>query len=124
MALTIPFDSIIHGNLFDTLLPDFVLGFAFFTSVIYAVLSRRFGQQRPAVVMSAALGLALAVGLVWWEYVNGFSIKHLGPIAAGFAVIILGGVLYQALRQAGGSLAGAGIARGGCLLVGWTRGFA
>ena len=117
-------NRLIHGDLFNTLLPDFVLGFVFFTSVIYAVLSRRFGQQRPAVAMSAALGMALTIGLVWWEYVNDFSIKNLGSIAAGFAVIVLGGVLYQAIRHVGGSWSGAAIAIGACLLVGWTLGFA
>ncbi len=124
MALTISFARLIHGDLFNTLLPDFVLGFVFFSSVIYAVLSRRFGQQRPAVAMSAALGMALTIGLVWWEYVNDFSIKNLGSIAAGFAVIVLGGVLYQAIRHVGGTWSGAAIAIGACLLVGGTLGFA
>ena len=62
LATEVEFDSL--GDLFDTVLPDFVLSFAFFTSVIYAVLGRRFGQQRPAVAMSAALGMALSIGLV------------------------------------------------------------
>ena len=90
--------------------------------MIYAVLSKRFGQQRPAVAMSAALGMALAVGLVWWESVNGYSIRNLGPIAVGFAIIILAGVLYQAIRGAGGNWAGAGIALGVSLLIGWAVG--
>ncbi|MBN1489898.1 MAG: hypothetical protein JXA69_08275 [Phycisphaerae bacterium] len=107
---------------FDSFLPDFLLAFAFFTSVVYAVLSRRFEQQRPAVAMSAALGLALAGGLVWWEQVNGYSVLSLGPIAAGFAVIILAGVMYQAIKGIGGSWAGAGIALGASLIVGWTLG--
>lgn len=122
MAFANPFSSFAFGDLFDTVLPDFVLAFAFFTAVIYAVLSRRFGQQRPAVVMSAALGMVLSVGLVWWEYDHGLSIRNLGPVAVGFAVIILAGVMYQAIRNTGGSWAGAGIALGASVLVGWLLG--
>jgi len=122
MPLPNPFASFALGDLFDTVLPDFVLAFAFFTSIVYAVLSRRFGEQRPAVAMSAALGGTLAIGLVWWEYTNDLSIRKLGPIAVGFAILILGGVIYQAVRGAGGSWAGAGIALGATLLVGWTLG--
>lgn len=122
MLLLNPFTSFALGDLFDTVLPDFVLAFAFFTSIVYAVLSKRFGEQRPAVAMSAALGGALAIGLVWWEYTNDLSIRDLGPIAVGFAILILGGVIYQAIKGAGGSWAGAGIALGASLLVGWTLG--
>ena len=122
MSLPNPFHYFALGGLFDTVLPDFALAFAFFTSVIYAVLGRRFGQQRPAVAMSAALGGALSIGLVWWEYQNGLSIRNLGPIAVGFAILILGGVMYQSIKGIGGGWAGAGIALGASLLVGWTLG--
>ena len=122
MPLSNPFHHFALGDLFDTVLPDFVLAFAFFTSLIYAVLGRRLGQQRPAVAMSAALGGALSIGLVWWEYQNGLSIRNLGPIAVGFAILILGGVMYQSIKGIGGSWAGAGIALGASLLVGWTLG--
>ena len=101
----------------ESYLPDFVLAFAFFTALAYAVLAKRFERQRPAVAMSAALGLALAAGLVWWERSNGFSIRDLGPIAAGFAIIILAFVMYQSIRQIGGSWAGAGIAMGLSILI-------
>jgi hypothetical protein len=114
--------AILSGELLHTYLPDFVLAFAFFTSVIYAVLGRRFGQQRPAIAMSASLGLALAAGLVWWEQSRGLSIRDLGSVAVGFAIIILAGVMYQAIRQVGGNWAGAGIAFGACALVGWVLG--
>ncbi|MDM8004580.1 MAG: hypothetical protein QUV05_00280 [Phycisphaerae bacterium] len=123
MPLPNPFRYFAFGDLFNTVLPDFVLAFAFFTAIVYAVLGRRFGQQRPAVAMSAALGMALSIGLVSWEYTNNLSIRNLGPIAAGFAVLILGGVIYQSIKGAGGSWAGAGIALGASLLVGWTLGF-
>ena len=101
----------------DNFLPDFVLAFAFFTALAYAVLGKRFEQQRPAIAMSATLGFALSVGLVWWERSNGFSIRDLGPIAVGFAIIILAFVMYQSIRQVGGSWAGAGIALGASVIV-------
>jgi hypothetical protein len=112
-----PFEGLVIGDLFETVLPDFVLAFAFFTSVAYAVLGKRFGQQRPAIAMSATIGFALSVGLVWWERSTGFSIKDLGAIAVGFAVIILALIMYQSIRQVGGSWAGAGIALGASILV-------
>jgi hypothetical protein len=112
-----PFEDLPIGEFFETLLPDFVLGFAFFTSVSYAVLSKRFGEQRPAIAMSATIGFALSVGLVWWEQANGFSIRNLGPVAAGFAIIVLAYVMYRAINKIGGSWAGAGIAIGASMLV-------
>jgi hypothetical protein len=98
-------------------LPDFVLAFAFFTSVVYAVLAKRFEKQRPAIAMSAAFGLALSLGLVWWEQANNFSIKDLGPIALGFAILLLAFVMYQCIRHVGGSWAGAGITIGASILI-------
>lgn len=122
MVYANPFLDFAWGGLFDTVLPDFVLAFAFFTAITYAVLSRRFGQQRPAVAISAALGLALAVGLVWWERTSGLSVRNLGPLAVGFAIIILAGVIYQAIKHVGGSWAGAAIAFGASILIGWLLG--
>ena len=73
MSFDNSFSTLGIGRLFETLLPDFVLAFTFFTALTYAVLGRRFGHQRPAIAMSAAVGLALASGLVWWEHRNGAS---------------------------------------------------
>ena len=117
MRLVNPFEDLGLGQLFETLLPDFVLAFAFFTSVCYAVLGKRFGQQRPAIAMSATFGFALSVGLVWWEQANEFSIRDLGPVAIGFAIIVLALVIYNSIRQVGGSWAGAGIALGATILI-------
>lgn len=104
-------------RLLETSLPDFVLSFAFFTSVVYSVLGKRFDHQRSAITMSASLGLALSFGLIWWEQSTGYSIKNLGPVAVGFALIILAFVMYQSIRKVGGSWAGAGIAMGASLLI-------
>ena len=120
MALIDPFSSLAElpfGQLFESLLPDLILSFAFFTALAYAILGVRFGQQRPAIVMSGALGLALAVGLTWWERQNGLSIRDLGPVAVGFAVILLGMVMFHGIRQTGGTWAGAAIALGASILV-------
>ena len=107
-------------NLYDfieSLVPDFVLAFAFFTSLAYAVLGKRFDQQRPAIVMSASIGFALSIGLVWWERANGLSVKNLGPIAIGFAILVLSFIMYNSIKQIGGSWAGVGITVGACILI-------
>lgn len=110
------------GRLFETLLPDFVLGFAFFTALAHAVLARRFEHARSAIAMSGAIGMALAMGLVWWEHQRGWSVRNLGPVAVGVGVFLLGMLLYQGIRQAGGTWAGAGIALGVSILVAWVVG--
>ncbi len=123
MSLRNPFGQLAIGQLFESLLPDFILAFTFFTALSYSVLGRRFGHERAAVAMAGAIGLALASGLVWWEYANGFSVRNLGPIAIGFAVILLGMIMFQAIRQTGGSWSGALIAFGASLIVAWILGF-
>jgi len=110
------YDLNLH-ELLESLLADFVLAFAFFTSIVYAVLGKRFEKQRPAVAMSAAIGFALSTGLVWWERANDFSIRDLGPIAVGFAILLLAFVMYQSIRQVGGSWAGAGITIGAAIII-------
>ncbi len=104
-------------RLFETALADFVLAFVFFTALSYAVLAKRFGAQRPAAAMSGTLGLALAVGLIWWEQTTGLSIRDLGPIAVGFGVLAAAFTMYQAIRQIGGSWAGAGITLGASIII-------
>ena len=122
MSLSTPIEHVAWREALSMLLPDFVLAFAFFTALCYGVLGPRFRLQRPAIVVSTSLGLALSAGIVWWEYVNALSIKNLGPVAVGFALVILAGVMYQAVRQVGGGWAGAGLALGVSLLVGWSLG--
>ena len=116
-----PFSSLIAFRveaLLDSLLADFLLAATFFTALCFAVLSRRFERQRAAGAMALTLGLALATGLVWWEYDHGFSVRDLGPVAAGFTVIVLSIVMFEAFRRLGGHWAGAGLALGVTLLVG------
>lgn len=73
--------------------------------------------------MSAAVGLALAIGLVWWEQEHNWSVRDLGPVAVGFAVILLGMIMFQGIRHTGGSWAGACLAFGASILVAWVLGF-
>jgi hypothetical protein len=108
------------GSLLDSLLADFLAALVFFTALTYAILGRRFEHQRSAVVMAAALGLALAVGLVWWEQRTGWSMRSLGPVAVGLFLVVLAAVLYQAMRGIGGNWAGAGAALGVTVLIGST----
>jgi len=112
-----PFSGLPIAKLFETLLPDFILAFAFFTALVYGVLAKRFQHQRSAVTVSATAAFALSVGLVWWEQRMGVSIRDLGPFAVGFAIIVLAAVMYHAIRQVGGSWAGIGIALGASLLI-------
>ena len=122
MAPSIVFPVPALSRLFDSLLPDFVLSFAFFTAVSYGVLSKRFGHQRTAATMSAAIGAALATGLLWWEHDHGWSIRDLGPIAILVAILVLSATIYDAIRQVGGSWAGVGITLGLSILVAWVLG--
>lgn len=122
VAWNSPFERILFDGLLDGPLPDFVLAFTFFAALCYAVLGRWFGRERPAAAMSIALGLALAVGLVWWERSAGLSIRNLGPVAVGLALIVLAGVIYAATQRVGGNWAGVGIAFGACLLIGLLLG--
>ena len=106
MSYSNPLEYLALGDWLDSFVPDFVLAFAFFTALIYAALGRRMGMQRPAIAVSAALGAALSAGLVWWEQANGLSIRNLGPIAVGFALIVLAGVIHQSIRHMGGNWPG------------------
>lgn len=104
-------------ELLESLIPDFVLGFAFFTSISYAVLAKRFEHQRAAIAMSTAIGFALAIGVLWWERANNLSIKNLGPIAIGFAIIVLAFVMFNSIKQIGGSWSGAAVTIGVTVII-------
>lgn len=122
MALTDALINLPFYPFFESVVPDLLLGFAFFAALCYAVLGRHFGQQRPAAAMSAALGLALAMGLVWWEAANHVSVRNLGPLALGLLVVVFAGVVFQAVRHVGGGWAGGGFAVALALFMGWLLG--
>ena len=112
-----PFSRLAIDRMFDMLLPDLLIALVFFTALIYTVLSKHFGRQRTAVAMSAAMGLALATGLVWWENQRGWSVRQLGPVAVTLLIVMLAGVVYRAVGRIGGFWAGAGIALGLSMLI-------
>jgi hypothetical protein len=49
MSFDNPFYSLAWGSPFDSLLPDFMLAFAFFAAVIYAAILRRFERRCDAI---------------------------------------------------------------------------
>lgn len=104
-------------SLFESVMADFLLAFTFFTALCYAILSKRFGTQRSTAAMSATIGFAFSVGLIWWERATGFSIRDLGPVAVSFAVMAVAFVMYQAIRQIGSSWSGAAITLGVSILI-------
>jgi hypothetical protein len=112
-----PLAGTVLEGLFESIVPDLLLAFTFFTAAAYAVLGRQFGRERPAAAMSVALGAALAIGLVWWEQANDVSIRDLGPVAVGFAVLMLAAVVYAAVHRVGGNWAGVAAAGGTALLI-------
>ena len=122
MAFGNPILDFFSFDFLHSLLPDFIIAFAFFTALVFGVVGRRMGPGRPAIAVSAAMGLALSIGLVWWEMQTGISVRDLGPFAVGFAIMILAGVMFQAIRHIGGGWAGGMIALGASLLVGSIAG--
>jgi hypothetical protein len=110
-----------RGTLLHEFFPDFVLAVAFFTALCFAALSDRF-SKRSAAVASLAVGVALSTGLVWWEAQHGYSIRSLGPIAVGFALLLLAAVMYRAINAIGGTIAGLSFTFGVSILIGWVLG--
>lgn len=106
----------------DSVFVDFTLAFTFFTALCFAILSRHFGRQRSAAAMSVALGLGLSIGLMWWESEHGFSVRDLGPLGMGLIVVVLAGVVFQAIRQVGGGWSGVGVAVGVAVGIAWLAG--
>lgn len=56
--------------------------------------------------------------MVAWEINSGWRIADLGPIAAGFALIIIAAVVYYAMQKVGGRWAGVLTALGAAALIG------
>jgi len=103
---------------------DLGIGLVFFTALSFAVLGRRFEHKRSAAAVSAAMGLALSIGLVAWEIRSGYRLADLGTIAAGFGLVMIALVIYHAMRRVGGHWAGALTALGASLLIGQVVGLA
>ncbi|AQT68735.1 hypothetical protein STSP2_01907 [Anaerohalosphaera lusitana] len=106
----------------DSLWTDFVISFTLFTSVCYAVLSRRLNHHRPAAAASTAIGLALSLSLTFWQSANNFSLADLGPLAVSFAAVVIAVVIFGVFRQVVGSLPAAMLSFGVCLVTALSPG--
>ena len=51
-------------DLFEAAFADFVLAFAFFTALFYAMLAKRIEHQRSAIVISGVMGFVLSIGFI------------------------------------------------------------
>ena len=105
------------AGLFETHLVDFVLALIFFTALAYGILSPRFGHHRSSIVVSGSVGLALSIGLVWWEQSAKVSVRNLGPVAVVFIILLLATVMFQAIRKVGGAWAAGGVGIGMSLVM-------
>ena len=122
MAFTKLFPIPALERLFDSLLPDLILAFTFFTALTHLALGRQFGRNRAAAAMSVAVGMALSVGLVWWEDRRGYSIRDLGWPALVLAMIAVCVAVFQSARRLGGKGAGSGLALAVLILLLWVLG--
>lgn len=110
------------GPLLDSLLVDFTLAFAFFLALCFAILGRHFERQRSAAAMSVVLALSLSIGLVWWEFMHGLSVRDLGPIALWLILSVLALVVFESIRRVAGLWAGSGIAVATAIMLVWLLG--
>lgn len=122
MVLPAVFAGAALPTFMDSVLVDFTLAFTFFTALCFAILGRRFERERSAAAMSVALGLALSIGLLWSEWEYGISIRDLGPLSLGLIVVVLAGVVFQAIRHVGGGWAAGGFAVTVALFMSWAFG--
>lgn len=79
---------------------DFVLFFALFAGIVHATVGRRF-EGRGGQLVTMALGAALAVGALGFEWAYGINLTALAPAAAGVFLILLGVALFWLFRTLG-----------------------
>jgi len=87
--------------LYSGYLPDFLIAFTFFTSLCLATLHKRFNHHSAETGLAVSLGLALATGLVWWEYEHSLSIRNLGSIGILLAFVVAVIIVYHVLEHLG-----------------------
>jgi hypothetical protein len=86
---------------------DFFIFLCLFISVGKITLGRRFGG-REGKVLSAVVGLVLALSLSLLEYRVGFSIKSFGPFAAGILIFLVGLVIFYLVKSFGAGTVSSG----------------
>lgn len=106
-----PFEQLAIGELFETLLPDFVLASAFFPALAYAVFGNRFSRQRPAVdldegeVVSVPAALATigrGFSAAGWEWSAFHGCDLPSPGALHRITVYGSGLGLRLLRRQGG----------------------
>ena len=79
---------------------DFILFFALFAGIVHATVGRRF-EGRGGQLVTMALGAALALGALGFEWAYGINLTALAPAAAGVFLILLGVALFWLFRTLG-----------------------
>jgi len=86
---------------------DFFIFLCLFVSVAKLTIGRRF-QGREGRILSAVVGLVLALSLSLAEMKMGFSIGSFGPIAAAIVIFLMGLVIFYLIRSVGAGFGPAG----------------
>jgi hypothetical protein len=79
---------------------DFFIFLCLFVSVGKITLGRRFGG-REGKILSVVVGFVLALSLSLLEYRLEFSIRFLGPIAAGILIFLAGIIIFYLVKSVG-----------------------
>lgn len=79
---------------------DFFIFLCLFVSVGKITLGRRF-SGREGKILSVVVGFVLALSLSLLEYRLGFSIRFLGPIAAGILIFLVGIIIFYLVKSVG-----------------------
>jgi hypothetical protein len=86
---------------------DFFIFLFIFIPIARFTVGRRF-EGRQGTLLSAAIGVVLALSLALMERSIGFSVQSFGPIAAAIIVLLVGLVLFYLVKSFGAGIQAAG----------------
>ena len=86
---------------------DFFIFLFIFIPIARFTVGRRF-EGREGKLLSAAVGVVLALSLALMERSIGFSVQSFGPIAAAIIVLLVGLVLFYLVKSFGAGIQAAG----------------